>query len=178
MEGFFNRKKGGARELLAIEKKILFLGQDNFFLGRRELHGFYVDCLFFLWGMKGAVLTWQFQTGWLRLHFWGRSKLQLSQVLSLGLLSWALAQVMPFWACGFLFNREKKVTGKSTLYYPNYSLRDGLKLGTHGCECLHFSCESLGKCLLSPCLGFPHLWDPGGISHPEELCGSNHVMNM
>lgn len=39
---------------------------------------------------------------WLR-----RLKLQLGQVLSPGSASWVLAQVILFWACGFLFNAIK-----------------------------------------------------------------------
>lgn len=41
----------------------------------------------------------------LRLHLWGRSELQLSQILSLGLASQALAQVKKLEACGFLFDK-------------------------------------------------------------------------
>lgn len=48
----------------------------------------------------------KFQTGWLRC-FWGRPKLQLGQVLSLGVVPWALVQVMPFWGLYFLFNTVK-----------------------------------------------------------------------
>ena len=45
------------------------------------------------------------QAGRLRLHFWGRSKLQLSQTLSLGLAAWALAPVMPLPAFSLLEGR-------------------------------------------------------------------------
>ena len=55
--------------------------------------------------MTSSVLTRTFQSSGLRLHFWERLKLQLGQVLSLGLVSWALAQVMPFWTWDFLLNR-------------------------------------------------------------------------
>ena len=41
------RKKGGVRELLAEEKKRLFLGQETFFQGGRKWQGFYhADCSF------------------------------------------------------------------------------------------------------------------------------------
>lgn len=40
-----------------------------------------------------------------KIMFLVKGKLQVSQVLSPGLVSWALAQVMPFGACGVLFNK-------------------------------------------------------------------------
>ena len=49
------------------------------------------------------VLTRKFQTNDLRFYFWGRLKQQSGRALSLGLGSQTLAQIMPFWACGFLF---------------------------------------------------------------------------
>lgn len=44
------------------------------------------------------------QTDWLRLHPWEALKLQLSWVLSLGLLMQDLAQMTPFEHCCFFFN--------------------------------------------------------------------------
>ena len=59
------------------------------------------------WPMTSSILTWKFLTGWLRLHFWWwRSKLWLSQVLSLDLV-WALAQATPSGAWGFLSHTLK-----------------------------------------------------------------------
>ena len=55
------------------------------------------------------VLTRKFQTNDLRFYFWGRLKQQSGRALSLGLGSRTLAQIMPFWACGFLFNTETLV---------------------------------------------------------------------
>ena len=91
MEGV-SRKMGGERELLTKEKIKLFLAWT------------------FLWGKRmGSVFTLQialwyltriFHTGYLTLCFWERLKLQLDQGWYHGLL----AQVMAFWACGFLFN--------------------------------------------------------------------------
>lgn len=47
------------REILAKEKKGLFLGQGVFFCGRGEWQGFYhTNCLFFLWGGGWKGLTW------------------------------------------------------------------------------------------------------------------------
>lgn len=79
------------------------------FVGGKGRQRFYqADCFFLLGGWRGPtgqisslVLTRKFHTGSLKLDYWGRSKLQLSQVLSLGLASWALAQVVPLGACGF-----------------------------------------------------------------------------
>ena len=57
MEAFY-RKKGRVRELLAKEKKGLFLGQQTFFLGGREWQGFYhADCPF--WGVLGGKQRWR-----------------------------------------------------------------------------------------------------------------------
>lgn len=100
MEGFY-RKKGGSRELLTKENIIW----GHLFFGGREEEGF-LSCRlpplsmgdrespwdrFFYW-----CLTREFQTGQLRLCCWERLKLQLGQVLNLVLVSWALAQMMPF----------------------------------------------------------------------------------
>lgn len=44
--------------------------------------------------------------------------MQLSQVLNLGLVSWAFSTAMPFWACGFSaltipsFRSDAQVNGK------------------------------------------------------------------
>ena len=54
--------------------------------------------------ITSLVLTRKFQTSPLGIHSWGRSKLQLGQRLNLGWISGALAQVLPFWICGFLCN--------------------------------------------------------------------------
>lgn len=40
MEGF-HKKEGGVKKLLSKEKRGLFLGQDIFFLGGKEIQGFY-----------------------------------------------------------------------------------------------------------------------------------------
>ncbi|KAF6372055.1 hypothetical protein mRhiFer1_009792 [Rhinolophus ferrumequinum] len=110
MEGFC-RKKGGARMFLTKENKGLFLDQ-YIFCGEGNSKDFYhTDCLFFLWWMEKARMTDylididQKIPDWLRLYFWERPKQHSGQVLNLGLVSWALAKVMPFWACGFLFNK-------------------------------------------------------------------------
>lgn len=42
----------------------------------------------------------------IQITIWERLKLQLGQVLNLCLVAWTLAQVMPFWACDFLFNSK------------------------------------------------------------------------
>lgn len=42
----------------------------------------------------------------IQIIIWERLKLQLGQVLNLCLVAWTLAQVMPFWACDFLFNSK------------------------------------------------------------------------
>ena len=39
------------------------------------------------WQLISLVLTRRFQTGWLRVHFWGKLKLQSGEVLNLGVLS-------------------------------------------------------------------------------------------
>lgn len=52
-------------------------------------------------------LTRKFQTGWLRLHFWEKLKLQLDQVLNLGLVSWAFGTSDAILGCGFLLNKAK-----------------------------------------------------------------------
>lgn len=49
-------------------------------------------------------LARKFQTGWLILCFWKRLKMHLDRVL-FGITGFYLAQVMPFWAYGFLFNK-------------------------------------------------------------------------
>ena len=51
--------------------------------------------------ITSLMLTKKAQTGWLTLHFWCRLKLQVGQVLNLDLVSWVLAQDVPFRACGF-----------------------------------------------------------------------------
>lgn len=50
-----------------------------------------------------------------KLYFWERQKLRLDPVLQLGLVSWALAEVTSFWACGFF----SEITYKSLPKPPN-----------------------------------------------------------
>ena len=54
IEGFY-RKKGGARELLAKEKKELFLDQDIFLKSREGRDFLCADCFFFLWGQGSGL---------------------------------------------------------------------------------------------------------------------------
>lgn len=54
--------------------------------------------------ITSLVLTRKFQTSLSGIHSRGRSKLQSGQRLNLGWISGAFAQVLPFWACGFLRN--------------------------------------------------------------------------
>ena len=47
----------------------------------------------------------KFQTAWLiKIVFLGEIEIAVGRALNLGLGSWTLAQVMLFWAYGFLFN--------------------------------------------------------------------------
>lgn len=106
-------------ESLAKEKIIIFTPGHHFLVGVGVGR---TCCLSFplvvvvTWAMERAhvthclmVLTRKSPTGWLRLHFWWwRLKLQLGQELSLLVdLVWALAQVVPFGVCGFLFHALK-----------------------------------------------------------------------
>ena len=51
------QEEGWVRELLEKAKKGLFLSKDTFFLGGRELQGFFsCRCIFFLRGMERAYL--------------------------------------------------------------------------------------------------------------------------
>lgn len=43
--------------------------------------------------------------GWIHIMFLGELGTAIGQVLNLGLVSWAVAQVTLFGGCGFLFNR-------------------------------------------------------------------------
>jgi len=76
----FYRKEGGARKSIIKEK-------DCSRPGRYSLQGvggsYHADDLIFLWGMETVCVADSFAliekllTDWLRLHFWGRLKLQL-----------------------------------------------------------------------------------------------------
>ena len=80
------------------KKREGYLGPGHLFFKGRELQRFYhTDILFFLWGMEKAPVA-----GYLigvnqkiqlliRLHFRGKSKLQLGQVLNLGLVLWVFS---------------------------------------------------------------------------------------
>lgn len=84
MEGFIGRS-GWKKEVSS--KKGIVSGKVSFF-----------------WG-KGRIC----QAGYLTSaegHIPSEVKLQLGQVLGLGLLTWHLAQVTPFWACLFFNNKN------------------------------------------------------------------------
>lgn len=106
----FLSEEGWGQRIIYKKKEELFLDQGIFLWGkrprtvRRKIF-YYTDWLLFLWGMKRAhiiiillVLTQNFQTLWLRLHFWERLKKQLGQL-------WNLFGIMVFSTsdlCGFL----------------------------------------------------------------------------
>ena len=110
MEGVY-RKKSEARELLTKEKKGSLLDQD-IFGGRDQGRVFLKQPASSFCGngegpcdsLSHWCLSREFQTGWLKFCFCKRLKQQLGQIVAPGLVPWALAQVMPFRACGFLFD--------------------------------------------------------------------------
>ena len=96
---------------MAKEKKGLFLGQAIFFWGKgmakvlscrlpglplKDGEAYETD---YLIGPDRKVSDWL-----LKVSFLGEVEMQLDQVLNVGLVSWALAQVTLFWVCGFIFN--------------------------------------------------------------------------
>lgn len=95
------KEEGWGGGAIGKRKEIIIFRPGHVF-GDSKWQGFYfVNCIFFgcVWGWgKGPHgrlpywrLTRKFQMGWLTLHFRWRSKLQLSEILSLGLI-WDLAQ--------------------------------------------------------------------------------------
>ena len=108
----FCRKKGGARELLAKEKKRLF-GASTSFFGRREMAQVLSWRLSLLTLGDGEgprdrlpyrCLPRKFQSYWLRLHFSKRLKVQWDQALNPGLVSWASGTSDAILGQWFLFN--------------------------------------------------------------------------
>ena len=101
MEGFLQEKGWGKRPIVKRKQK----GEG------RSAKGFIMQIVSSSlgeWGRSLWQIMWQLLIGAdhkipnsLRLHLWWRLKLQLGLVLNLALESWALAQVTPFWACGF-----------------------------------------------------------------------------
>ena len=90
-----------------------------------------------LWRLTSLVLTRKFQTVWLRSHFWGRLKLQLSSILNLCLISWALGNWCHFGPVVFF------LTGPSTHSF----LSQPSALGK---DSLFFSCP-YGFCIFPEC---------------------------
>lgn len=74
------------------------------------------------WQIISLVFTRKFLAGWLRLCFWEWFKQQLGQVLNLSLDSWDLAQLVPFWACDFLFEQEGFKYFSFDLFSPNLNI--------------------------------------------------------
>lgn len=110
MEGFY-RKKGVEGAL--VEEKAFFLDLGFFLVGEESGNrkGFIIQIASFSFGgwcgddpHDRLLVLEQKILDWLRFYFWERLKLQLNQVLSLCLASWALAQVT-LWSCGLLFDK-------------------------------------------------------------------------
>ena len=116
-----NREEGWGKEAIRGKKKLFWGAPGHLcfclcFERRRPGKGFVMQIASSFWGLVGEGRrrpTWQtassvsprkFHIGGLRLCSWESLAQKLAQVLNLGLVSWALAQVTPFWACGFLFN--------------------------------------------------------------------------
>ena len=106
----FNSMPGGTRELWEKEKKELFWGQSAerlFFWEKKTRKVFYPAFAFVLMGdgegPSDILPCWcwasKFQAGWL--CFCERMKLQLHQILNLGLVSWAFNMNKAIWGLWF-----------------------------------------------------------------------------